>query len=75
MNQITCVVITVDLSDAMQWILLGQNQNLTSESPNNSFKNCVSSGTQFIMQLSKLVTILRRAVHVMSATTFGTFVN
>ena len=34
----------------MLWILLGLNQNLTSESLDNSFENCVSLGTQFMMQ-------------------------
>ena len=33
MEQMTCVVITCDLSNLMRWVLLGQNQNLTSESP------------------------------------------
>ena len=53
MNQITCVVITCDLSNLMQWILLGQNQNLTSDFPYNSFENCVPIGTQFIIQSFK----------------------
>ena len=47
------VVITCDLSNMMQWILLGPNQNLISESPVNSFENSVSLGTQFMIQSFK----------------------
>ena len=50
MNQIIYVVITCDMSNMMRWILLGPNQNLTSEFSHNFFENCVSLGTQFMMQ-------------------------
>ena len=54
MNQITYVIITCDLPSMMQWIFwLGQDQNLISESPDNSFENSVSLGTQFMMQSFK----------------------
>ena len=53
MIQITCLVITCHLFTLMRWILLGPNQNFTSESPDNSFENCVSLRTQFMTQSFK----------------------
>ena len=43
----------VYLSSLMRWILLKPNQNLTSESRDNSFQKTVSLATQFMMQSFK----------------------
>lgn len=53
MNQITYVVVTYDLSNMMPWILIGPNQNLISEYPDNSFENSVPVETQFMIQSFK----------------------
>ena len=53
MNQITYVIVTFDLSNMMPWILIGPNQNLVSEYPDNSFDNSVPVETQFVIQSFK----------------------
>ena len=53
MNQITYLVVTYDLSNMMPWILIGPNQNLISEYPDNSFENSVPVETQFMIQSFK----------------------
>ena len=77
MNQITYVVVTFDLSNMMAQILIGPNQNLISEYPDNSFENSVPVETQFMIEsfkteldTPKLDTIPCQTVNVRSATMF-----
>ena len=43
----------VYVSNLMRWILLGPNQNFSSESRDKSFEKCVSLANQFMMQSFK----------------------